>query len=179
MAREILLIRHGESTFNAAYRATGVDPQIIDAPLSETGHLQVAQTRERLARHAFDLVVSSPFTRAIQTALGIFEDRCGPLLIEALHRERRGASCDIGRSPALLAEAFPHVAFGHLDDPWWHDGEAEEIELVEAVHARIERFTRWLAGRPERRIAVVGHSAFFFHMTGHVFENCEDRPFEL
>jgi hypothetical protein len=40
------------------------------------------------------------------------------------------------------------------------------------VHERIARFREWLRTRPEQRIAVVGHSAFFFHMTGHKFANC-------
>ena len=38
----VYLIRHGQSTFNAAYEQTGVDPMLFDAPLSALGVRQVA-----------------------------------------------------------------------------------------------------------------------------------------
>ena len=53
---KLVLIRHGESTFNRAWRATPVDPLHFDAPLSETGHEQVRQARPTLA----DLPVEQP-----------------------------------------------------------------------------------------------------------------------
>ncbi|QQS14261.1 MAG: histidine phosphatase family protein [Rhodospirillales bacterium] len=176
----IVLIRHGESTFNDLYARTGIDPGLIDAPLSPKGESQVAAARAAAARLDAELVVTSPFTRAIQTARGLFgADR--PLLIETLHRERVTASCDIGRSPAALATDFPDLAFDHLDDPWWHAHDVDErgqpVEPLEAVEARVAAFRAWLRGRPERRIAVVGHSAFFYHLTGQRFANCQMLAF--
>ena len=52
-SRSVLLIHHGESTFNAVHRETGVDPLHVDARLSGTG----------LAEVAIDLGVTSPLTR--------------------------------------------------------------------------------------------------------------------
>ena len=46
-------------------------------------------------------------------------------------------------------------------------------EPLETVHGRIAQFRDWLRARPEQRIAVVGHSAFFFRTTSHRFANCE------
>jgi len=171
--RRVLLIRHGESTFNALYRETGVDPQLVDAPLSPFGERQVAEARARFLAEPVELVVTTPFTRAIQTAKGLFGERRLPFLVEALHRERVSASCDLGRSPKLLTGEFPDLDFAGLADPWWYCHPAGEAEPLESVHERIAGFRDFLRRRPERCIAVVGHSAFFFHMTGHVFQNCE------
>lgn len=174
--KSVFLIRHGESTFNAIYAQTLVDPWLIDAPLSPKGEAQVESARDKAQALAAELVVSTPFTRALQTARGLFGES-HPLVIETLHRERVTASCDIGRSPRLLAAEFPGLCFDHLGDPWWHCEDVDDNgipnEPLEVVQERIAQFRDWLRARPEQRIAVVGHSAFFFHMTGHKFANCE------
>ncbi len=174
--KSVFLIRHGESTFNAIYAKTLVDPGLIDAPLSPTGEAQVVHARAQARALKAELVVSTPFTRALQTARGLFGE-AHPLVIEPLHRERVTASCDIGRSPSLLATEFPDLSFDHIGDPWWHceDVDANGIpqEPLDIVHERVAQFRDWLRARRERRIAVVGHSAFFFHMTNHKFANCE------
>lgn len=172
------LIRHGQSTFNEAYAATGVDPLHFDARLTELGRTQAADARRILADAHYDLIVTSPFTRAIQTTLGIFGGRDIPIIVEHLHREGLESSCDVGRSPIHLADEFPSFAFDHLPDVWWHDAEERDprgfaIESSEMVAARADEFGRWLRQRPEQSIAVIGHGAFFFHLTGRWMKNCE------
>ncbi len=185
-AKSILCIRHGESTFNAAWRAAGVDPLHFDAPLSATGVDQVRQAREALALFPAELVVTSPLTRALQTALGLFAVHPAkpPMLVAALARERVENSCDIGRSPAQLAVEFPTLELAHLGDVWWHaEGHPDErgicIEPVATVAARAAQFRNFLASRPERFIAVVGHGTFFFHLTGQTLANCETAALDL
>jgi broad specificity phosphatase PhoE len=198
MSKLAHLIRHGESTFNAAYRETGEDPIDYDAPLSPTGHRQVALGRAAFDALAIDLVVTSPFTRTIQTALGLFGHRDVAIVVEALHCERLGASCDIGRPPAALRAAFPDLAFDHLDDPWWYvDGTASTgfeipasgrggpigttfgLEPMTRLQTRIAAFRDWLKARPEPAIAAVGHATFFAEMTGHMMQNCEYLSVEI
>ncbi|MCP8938544.1 histidine phosphatase family protein [Alsobacter sp. SYSU M60028] len=177
MTRTVFLIRHGQSTFNAHYAETGEDPGHIDAPLSELGLAQVAEARARMAAEPVELVVASPLTRAIQTAFGIFDGRGAPFHVTCMHREKLESSCDIGRSPRALAADFPHFAFDHLADPWWHCGPADErgipVEPHEVFQERVARFRGWLLDRPERAVAVVGHGTFFRELTGRWFANCE------
>ena len=71
-AKTIHCIRHGESTFNRAWRTNPVDPLHFDAPLSEVGHEQVLRARPAIAALPVDLVMVSPLTRALQTAAGLF-----------------------------------------------------------------------------------------------------------
>lgn len=170
MAKTVHLIRHAQSTFNVASAAAPfADPMLFDAPLSPHGHDQVAVLRDQVAGLAIELVVVSPLTRAVQTALGAFGGRA-PILVEPLLRERVEMSCDIGRSPAALAAAFPELAFDHLDDPWWYIDPARPGAIVwepDAVfEPRVAALRTWLAGRPEQCIAMVGHGTFLRRLAG-------------
>jgi glucosyl-3-phosphoglycerate phosphatase len=87
MSKTINFIRHAQSTFNEVFDQTGIDPLHFDSRVSAAGHQQIAVAGEVLANFEAELVVTSPLTRAIETALGLFAGRA-PVLVEALHRER-------------------------------------------------------------------------------------------
>ena len=175
MTKDIYLIRHGQSTFNALFELNGVDPLHFDARLSQLGIAQVAATRHAARKIGADLIVVSPLTRAIETAVGLFGD--APMMISSLHRERLEHSCDVGRAPALLAREFPALEFGHLEDPWYFNGEKDgrgvAVEPETLFKERVSAFSTWISARPERSVVVVGHGAFFRYLTGHPFANCE------
>src|SRR5262245_41987539 len=101
----VLCIRHGESTFNAAWAATRADPLHFDARLSARGREQVQETKAALLGYPVEVVLVSPLTRALETAVGLFgEHPAAPLMqVVPLLRERVENSCDVGRAPADLA----------------------------------------------------------------------------
>ncbi len=178
--KSILCIRHGESTFNAAWRVTPVDPLHYDARLSEVGRSQVAQARAAVARYPVEVVLASPLTRALQTARGLFDGHPNAPRIEAvpLLRERVENSCDIGRAPAAIAAEFPSIDFSGLHDAWWHrDGAPDArgvcVEPVDVVQRRVAQVREHVLARPEGVIALVGHGTFFLYLTGKVMANCE------
>jgi len=186
MSKTIHCIRHGQSTFNAHWDVVGTDPLHFDATLSELGRRQVAEAAARVRDVPYELIVTSPLTRAIQTTLGLFRDHpsASRIRVECLHREHLANSCDVGRSPAALMREFPDLAFDHLEDVWWHRaGEPDErgivVEPDDTLAARVEQFRAWLAGRSERLIAVVGHGTFFYHLTGRYLQNCEIATLEM
>lgn len=186
--KHIHLIRHAQSEHNA--RALSVpdeevvrrDPGMRDAPLSALGHAQAqALAAEISALPQIELVVTTPLTRAIQTMLAAFANHPALRLVEPLHRECLDAYCDIGRAPAALAADFPLLRFDHLPDPWWHTStsatDPAAPPFAREDHAtldhRISAFRAWLAARPEREIAVIGHSSFLRRMTGRDFANAQ------
>lgn len=182
--KSIHLIRHGQSVFNAAFDSlTRIDPMIFDAPLSPTGIEQATALRPEVHSLGVELIVTSPLTRAIQTALHAFGRDHAPIRIESLHRERLEHSGDVGRSPKALRTEFPDLAFDHLDDPWWHfDGrnpQAVFAEPEETLLGRVSAFREWLTARPETTIAVIGHGTFLNRLTGHKFQNCERLTIRL
>jgi glucosyl-3-phosphoglycerate phosphatase len=177
MTKTVHLIRHGQSTFNAIHDSTGHDPLIYDAPLSALGHQQVAEARQAYADHAYDIVFTSPLTRAIQTAKGIFGNNA-PMIVNASHSEWANWSCNMGRPASELARDFPDLDFSHLTEDWWHKGgpiNAYGIpcEPLESLLARVASFRALIAARPERKIAIVGHGDFFYHLTRRAMANCE------
>jgi len=180
VTKTVLCIRHGESTFNAAWRANAVDPLHFDAPLSAVGHEQVRQARTAVLGYPVELVITSPLTRALQTTVRLFGDHPSAPRIEvsAILRERAESSCDVGRSPTDLSAEFPALDFGHLDGVWWHaegipDHRGVCIEPVPVVQARVAEFRGHLSSRPESIVAVVGHGTFLLYLTGRALGNCE------
>ena len=182
----IVCIRHGESTFNAAHRDTGRDPDHRDARLTPRGQGQARAARAALAAIPFDLVVTSPLTRAIETSAILFgaHPASPKVLVEVLHRECQESSCDVGRAASEIAAEFPHLDVGHLPEIWWHveagfEAGGYPVEPRRLFDGRVAAFRDWLRARPERTIAVVGHGTFFFHLTGIWLDNCETVEFDL
>lgn len=175
--KSILLIRHGQSTFNAHYEKTGEDPGHFDARLTPLGQQQAEEAGRLLADEPVDLVITSPLTRAIQTGQAIFAHRSLPFHITCRHRERLESSCDVGRAPHELKADFPHLDFDHLAPVWWHhvpDATGPfSTEPVDGFETRVKAFREWLHDHEIQRIAVIGHGTFFHALTGHWMRNCE------
>jgi len=179
----IYLIRHGQSEFNALNLEPGApDPMIIDARLTDLGKQQALAAREQIQDLGIQTVLTSPLTRAIQTAKLIF-DGIAPIQITPAHRERLDHACDIGRAPAELANDFPELTFGHLDDIWWHTGPQNKYgvpeEPVEMFDQRIHKFRDSLVQHTNRPLAIVGHGNTFRSLAGYDMQNCEVRAFTL
>lgn len=85
MGKRLLLVRHGESVWNAEGRWQGS----ADPPLSETGRQQATELADAVKDCGIDAIVSSDLDRAVETAqivggiLGLDEPR-----IDARLRER-------------------------------------------------------------------------------------------
>lgn len=80
----LLLIRHGETAWNAEHRIQGH----LDIPLSPTGVRQAAQLAVRLARETIDAIYSSELARAWLTATPLAERRGIEVLADTRLRER-------------------------------------------------------------------------------------------
>jgi 2,3-bisphosphoglycerate-dependent phosphoglycerate mutase len=94
----LILLRHGQSTWNAANKFTGW----VDVPLSKLGLTEAAQAAEKLKHYSIDLCFTSLLIRSIQTAL--------VCLVES-------DAVAAGKSPILKHNAA---------DPEWHGWDAYE-----------------------------------------------------
>lgn len=109
--------------------------------------------------HTIDVVIVSPLSRTIQTAL-IAVPGSPTFVVDERIRERNGKHpCDKRRLRSELLVDFPSVDFSPLtaeeDDSW-----TPEREPWEKLVARAGDFCRALAARPEQHIAVVTHNDF-------------------
>lgn len=173
----MILIRHGQSEFNAIYGPTRRDPGIPDPRLTPTGRRQAEEAAAALAGRGIRRLLSSPYTRALETATIIAEVLEIPICVEPLVRERYAFSCDIGRPPQHLAQRWPALDFAALDVRWWCAAEAEESEA--ALATRAMRFRHQQRATPDwRQLAVVTHWGFIRALTGIEPTNGELVPFD-
>jgi broad specificity phosphatase PhoE len=172
----MILVRHGQSEFNVVYSQTRIDPGIPDPRLTEEGRRQAQAAAERLAGRDLTLILSSPYTRALQTAQILAEALDLPIAIEPLVREHCRFHCDVGSLRSELALTWPALDFGTLPERWWHGG-LDETEAELAV--RSAHFRRHMAARENwDRIAVVTHWGFIRSLTGTQVTNGELLSFD-
>ncbi len=145
----MLLLRHGQSTWNAERRWQGW----ADAPLSEIGRAQARAAAEGLRGAGFDGVVASDLSRARETAeiiagaLGI-----GPVGVEIGLRER-----DVGAWSGLTVDVIEERWPGQLAA--WRAGQLSVIpdgegDITDRVVAATERV---LALHPGGTVLAITH----------------------
>jgi probable phosphoglycerate mutase len=132
---ELLLVRHGETDWNAEGRLQGH----TDRPLNELGRRQAKELADRLAGEGADAIYTSDLARARATA-EIIGDRLGlPVVVDADLREKNWGTWE-----GLTGDERVLVEF--------------EGESTEAHGDRVVAAVRRIAARhPGRRVVVVTH----------------------
>lgn len=121
--RQVWLVRHGETAWARLGRHTGR----TDIPLTDTGRAQALALGRRLAGHPFALVLTSPLSRAADTArLAGFGDA---------EREPDLAEWDYG---ALEGRTTADIRASDPDWTIW-TGPWPAAETIEQVGARADR----------------------------------------
>ena len=171
----MILVRHGQSEFNAVYSVSRIDPGINDPRLTEEGKRQAAAAAAALADMPIRHLVASPYSRAIETA-EIIQSALGlPLTIDPIVGERAAFACDVGSVASVLRGKWPHLGLDHLTEEWWPTMEEPEHALLD----RCARFRAAMAGREDwRHVAVVTHWGFIRGLTGRRVGNGAVVPFD-
>ena len=121
------LVRHGETDWNRLGRIQGA----TDIPLNDTGRDQARATGEKMQGRKWDVIVSSPLSRALETAsiiascIGLPEPTPVPDIVERNYGEAEGMT-----GPEL--EAF------YPDDtpvPGRETREAVKVRVLAAMHS--------------------------------------------
>jgi broad specificity phosphatase PhoE len=168
----MILLRHGQSLFNAHFTETRRDPGIRDAALTPLGHAQAEAAAKSLAGERISRIIVSPYTRALQTAAPIIRRLGVPAVVSPLVRERYAFACDIGTPASELARAWPAHDFSALEEVWWPAME----ETQESITGRAARFRAEIAALPDwREVLVVAHWGFILALTGESIANGEWR----
>ena len=131
----LLLVRHGETDWNAAGRLQGH----TDRPLNDFGRAQARGLAEQLANDGIAVIYASDLARARETAEIVAERLALPVLIDADLREKNWGTWE-----GLTPDERLHVEF--------------EGETTEEHRERVLRAVSRIAERhPGERIVVVTH----------------------
>jgi broad specificity phosphatase PhoE len=149
----LLLVRHGQSTWNAAGRWQGQ----ADPPLSDLGRWQAAIAADRLG--AFDAIVASSLQRASETAHIIAELLgVGPVLVDPDLVERDAGPWS-GLTRAEIDARWP----GHLAEGRRPEGYEPDEPLVARACAALDRIATMVSGGDA---LVVTHGGVIYALEG-------------
>jgi broad specificity phosphatase PhoE len=147
MARPLtlLLVRHGQSEWNAAGLMQGQTPHV---PLTALGHQQAAAAATELAALRAGALLSSDLLRAVETA-----EHCA-----------RATGLPMETTPALREQGYGVLEGRPSRELWdvvdWTDPHwsAQGGESLAELHARVEAFLKHLTAEPPADvIALVTH----------------------
>ena len=162
MTTTILLIRHGQTDWNAQGRWQGHN----DIPLNETGQAQAQALARRLASWPIQAVYASDLKRAAMTAVSVATALNQQPILDSLWRER-----DVGDFGGLTSQEvrdrFPDIwatmKNGLLAPP---NGEGWQALRARAVAA----FKQVAARHEGAMVAVVSHGGTLANVIAHVLQ---------
>jgi probable phosphoglycerate mutase len=152
---EIVLIRHGETAWNAERRLQGH----LDVPLNAEGRRQAAALGRALHSEPFDAIIASDLLRARQTAEEIAAPRAMAVHIEPGLRERCYGAFE-GLLYADIGERYPEAfaAWKARDiDARFPQGANMAETLREFAERAVGTITRIAREGKYRKVALVTH----------------------
>lgn len=150
---KLYFVRHGETTYNA-----NKIYQPANAELSEEGRKQAEFLAKRFMNIHVDVIFSSDYTRAVETAEIINRSLNREIIHTELLREIKRPSAVVKKSAADAdVIEIKRKMSENIHDPAWHHSDEENFFDVEK---RAKAFLEMIQQRPEEHILVVTHGMF-------------------
>ena len=102
MNTNIYLVRHAHSIYT---------PDELNRPLSEKGYRDSERVRAILLTESIDVVLASPFKRAIQTVEGVAKDINVEILAEEGFKERKVAEDSVDNFDSAMTKLWTNFEF--------------------------------------------------------------------
>ena len=131
---ELYFVRHGETEWNVENRLQGR----LDSPLTERGIKEARLLAERLAQLPFKAAVSSPSTRAVETAKILIGMRGIPL-----YTDERLMEIDLGdwqgktKAEIRAADPWNYECYYHYPHLYAREGSERFLEDDEEIREQI------------------------------------------
>tara|TARA_Y100000590_G_C15576728_1_gene960733 strand:+ start:144 stop:716 length:573 start_codon:yes stop_codon:yes gene_type:complete len=162
MNKVLYCIRHGIATHNKLFPLIGNKAyrEYRDTRLICDGLNQAKQLRQTWKeKDDVELIIASPSRRTLETAVLIFHNK--PIVaLDCLLEYPIGGTdiCNRRMDRSELGILYPYVYLSQIptNELEWKG----ENESIEQLNARIQTMKNWIFARPEKTIAIVGHSWF-------------------
>lgn len=156
---KIYLLRHGETVGNVK----GLYAGITDTPLTEKGKLQAEEARNTLGEYSFEVVISSPLSRAVDTARIITEQE---IILEEELMEMNFGVCE-GLSYEEIQIKYPTIMEEWNDDLRYYifpEGESMK-SFFDRVIKKYDQIINQYIGKD---ILIVAHSGVIRSILAYV-----------
>jgi probable phosphoglycerate mutase len=163
--RRLVMLRHGQTEYNAGSRMQGQ----LDTDLSDLGREQAVAAAEVLAKRQPLLIVSSDLRRALDTAVALGDRSGHPVSIDTRLRETHLGDWQ-GMTHSEVDAVAPGARLAWRDDARWapHGGESRvdvAARSLPLVHEVVAQQTEWGADEPDRPVVLVAHGGLIAALT--------------
>ena len=138
----IYIVRHGETDWNREHRIQGQ----IDIPLNDQGKLDAKKAKEKLKDINFDIVFSSPLSRALETAKIITDNE---IIIDNRLIERGNGTLE-GCNNYDIIQSIP-----------WNEERVVEygVEPISVLRQRVNEFLDYIMDNyKDKNVLIVTHA---------------------
>lgn len=149
--KKIYLIRHGQSTHNQ----TGIDLG-ANSTLTEKGKIQAIAVANKLKEEIFDIVITSTYKRAYETAEIISQSLNLELVSNDLFIENITPKSYLNSSPEIQKQGF-NLIFDNFNDPNFR---IEDAENFNDLNKRAQKAIEFLVNHQSEKIICVSHNTF-------------------
>ena len=162
--KRIIFMRHAKSEHNIIPKEKRKTIQIRDPHLVESGINQLKESFDEIKKLKFELIITSPLKRALETA-SIINSNLKPILGLDHLRESLNNLSDVGTCLSELKNEYKTVEFLFHKENWWINSEVDE-KLVKKEHKecilnRVYFSFLYFMLVPENIILLVSHSKIF------------------
>jgi glucosyl-3-phosphoglycerate phosphatase len=166
--RRLVMLRHGQTEFNAANRMQGQ----LDTRLSELGREQAVAAAEVLAKFDPLVIVSSDLHRAYDTAVVLGERVGAPVVVDERLRETHLGSWQ-GLTHSEVDAAAPGARIAWRNDATWapHGGESRvdvARRSLPVVAELVDAQADWGGDEPYRPVVLVAHGGLIAALTARL-----------
>lgn len=164
---ELVLIRHGQPDFSRVIKEAAWGIGVNFAPLSPVGVRQAEKVAHNEKLVGAELIVSSPYTRALETAAIISRSTGLAIAVEpGLHEWLPDLACldSPDEEEVLSADFLSHKGR-------WPIGEVRRWETVDMMSQRVIAALNFYSKK--NKIIAICHAAVIYHLTGvHTIPYC-------
>ena len=176
--KTIYCIRHGTALHNELYKYIGnrAFTEFKDTHLTTKGYnesINLGETWNKI--NDIDLVLVSPLTRTLQTAMNIFKNKKVKILAidELMEHPQSKDICNQRLDKNILLNQYPNIDFSKISDDhllYWENKYNFTNEL-ERLKKRIIEFKLVLNTFNEKNIVIISHSSFLRQLMFNKIDN--------